>query len=953
MEFNSEQKKALLTRMGYQGPADEASMQKFMQSNPAVAAKMGQFQKALTRGFSQGGTVVGQTDFTGQQISLNFPNNTTITVNPDGTITSNNPNADVSYIDRMKREAAKQRGVNFVPNTVTNDNAGPTTPTYSNPGETMDSAPETGASTGSIDVGNAERMNIIQAFQQTLQRNPTQTEIDNYLNKVSSGTDIADVMNEIASSDEAVQNQMNLFNQQQNLVEGQRNLVTGAMTDPTSVTTQQDVATIQATPENQIATGTGQLPQQAPSITPTTVGTPELASAPQVSPASTYNASVADVGSFQGAKGSVTKGVQGFTPQVVQGSLSGGAQAQGQTMAAGRIQQAETPNLSVGQSQLAKAQGQEEVAPQAQAAQSAGIDPAVAAQATVQPEELPEPAQIAESEMAQADIISSNSQLSQDATAVAAKLDKFSVDNETLAKAVTGDVTALDTVQGQLASLMKDFDDGTPAWAAGAMRAANAAMQARGLGGSSMAAAAIVQASMESALPIASQDAQAFMQMKLTNLDRRQQVALANAAAQQGVELANFNAEQQAALQNSMNSFNLQQQDLSNMQQAMIANAQIKASLQGQNLNNRQQSNMAIAARYAELANINLNNRQQTALQNNANAMQTDLANLSNRQQAYLANAQLQAALQGQQIDNRQQAAMQNAARFSEAANIQFNADQQTQLHNSQLMATIGLAELSSRQAATLQNAAQVAAMDIENVRAQQQAAIAGAQNATEASIQNARNFLQMDLANVSNEQQAALISFQSRANAMLSNQAAENAAKQFNASSENQVNQFNASLQENISRFNASQINTMKMADADTENAAKQFNANLQNMRDQFNAQNSLIIAQANAQWRQTIDTTNTAAQNAANRDSAMTANQMTASALDQLWQRERDLMAFAFTGSESEKDRDIQMLLADKEADLVKWQQDKQEDQAKGYVLTRLAGNLLFGSGGGGLFG
>ena len=50
------------------------------------------------------------------------------------------------------------------------------------------------------------------------------------------------------------------------------------------------------------------------------------------------------------------------------------------------------------------------------------------------------------------------------------------------------------TVQGQLSTLMADFEGGaTPAWAAGAMRAANAAMAARGLGASSMAGQAVVQ----------------------------------------------------------------------------------------------------------------------------------------------------------------------------------------------------------------------------------------------------------------------------------------------------------------------------------------------------------------------------------------------------------------------------------------------------------------------------
>ena len=65
------------------------------------------------------------------------------------------------------------------------------------------------------------------------------------------------------------------------------------------------------------------------------------------------------------------------------------------------------------------------------------------------------------------------------------------------------------TVQGQLDGLMQQFVGGnTPAWAAGAIRSATAAMAARGLGASSLAGQAIVQAAMESALPIAQADAQ-------------------------------------------------------------------------------------------------------------------------------------------------------------------------------------------------------------------------------------------------------------------------------------------------------------------------------------------------------------------------------------------------------------------------------------------------------------
>jgi hypothetical protein len=54
------------------------------------------------------------------------------------------------------------------------------------------------------------------------------------------------------------------------------------------------------------------------------------------------------------------------------------------------------------------------------------------------------------------------------------------------------------------------------------MRNATAIMAQRGLGASSMAGQAIIQAAMESALPIAVQDAQTMAQFEMQNLSNRQ-----------------------------------------------------------------------------------------------------------------------------------------------------------------------------------------------------------------------------------------------------------------------------------------------------------------------------------------------------------------------------------------------------------------------------------------------
>ena len=778
MDFNTQQKHALLSRMGYNGPQDESSMEAFIQSSPGIAAKMGKFSRALQRGFAVGGVV------------------------------------------------------------------DPTEPQEPTPGQ---------------------------------------------------------------------------------------QLTESLVQDPSALATQAPVQQLEATPETMLQEGIGQVSGQ---VKAGVAQAPEAAQATTPTPTPTSVIEAATAANKIKAETAATQAVQGQVSQQVkaaQGKLSPEAMAKAEAFDKDFLQKVKAGTLSVSEKELAKAAGLDVDAIQAQVAQANPVEAAVAAQAVVEPNELPQAAQIKESDMAQAEAIQAQG-LAPDAVAVAAKLEKFSVDNETLAKAAQGDVNALDTVQGQLSKLMQDFNDGTPTWAAGAMRAANAAMAARGLGGSSVAAAAIVQAAMESAIPIAAQDAQVFQQMNLTNLSNRQQVALTNAAAQQGLALQNLNNEQQAALQNSANAFSLQSQNLTNAQSVVIANAQIKAALQGQNLNNQQQANLATAARYAEVANLNLNNRQQTSLQNNMNALNVELANLGARQQAYITNANLAASLQGQQIANEQQTAISNAARFSEAANITFTAQQQSALHNSSLMQTIGIAELNSRQAATLQNAANAASMDMTNLNNRQQSA-----------VQNAQNFLQMDLANMSNAQQTELFRAQSNIQAMFTDQAADNAAKQFNAASENQTNQFFSELSSRASQFNSEQTNAINQFNAGQENAGELFNSQLEAQRQQFNATNSLVIAQANAQWRQNIGTMNTAAQNESNMDMARTQNALTAKALDEIWQKERDIMNFAFVAYESDEQRAVDLMLADKRDDLVKFQAGQEKKAATGYLVAKLLGSAF----------
>jgi len=341
------------------------------------------------------------------------------------------------------------------------------------------------------------------------------------------------------------------------------------------------------------------------------------------------------------------------------------------------------------------------------------------------------------------------------------------------------------TVQGQLVGLMEQFEGTTPpAWAAGAVRLANQQMAARGLSASSMAGQAIVQAAMESALPIAQADA---------------------------ATIATF--EQQ---------------------------------------------------------------------------------NLSNRQQRAMLAAEQRATFLGQEFDQEFQTRVLNASKISDIANMNFNADQQVQLENARSVQTMNLENLSNRQAMVLAEASALANLDMGNLNNRQQTA-----------VQNAQNFLQLDMANLSNEQQTEMFKSQQVINSMLTDQAAVNASRQFNAQSENQANQFYSNLNSTINMHNSEQQNAQERFNSGQVNAANQFNAEMKNNREQFNAQNQLVVDQSNATWRREIATKDTAAINRANELNAINTLDISNTAYNNMWQLYGDQMEWAWTSAENQQDR------------------------------------------------
>ena len=128
------------------------------------------------------------------------------------------------------------------------------------------------------------------------------------------------------------------------------------------------------------------------------------------------------------------------------------------------------------------------------------------------------------------------------------------------------------TTQYQLGELLSSIEEGKPMppWAAPAVRKVAGIMQARGLGSSSMAAAAMTQAVMESGVVIAAKDADQYAKIQLSNLNNRQQTALANAAAIAGLEKANLGARMQSAVTNAQTLLATETKNLDAQQQSGV-----------------------------------------------------------------------------------------------------------------------------------------------------------------------------------------------------------------------------------------------------------------------------------------------------------------------------------------------------------------------------------------------
>ena len=139
-----------------------------------------------------------------------------------------------------------------------------------------------------------------------------------------------------------------------------------------------------------------------------------------------------------------------------------------------------------------------------------------------------------------------------------------------MAVAQTEELDKKATVQYQLGELMSSIEEGKPlpAWASPAVRKVSAVMQARGMGASSMAAAAMTQAVMESGINIAVQYANKYATIQLQNLNNKQKTALQNALTVSGMDRANLSARLQGAVTNAQSLLTVDVKNLSAQQQS-------------------------------------------------------------------------------------------------------------------------------------------------------------------------------------------------------------------------------------------------------------------------------------------------------------------------------------------------------------------------------------------------
>lgn len=237
---------------------------------------------------------------------------------------------------------------------------------------------------------------------------------------------------------------------------------------------------------------------------------------------------------------------------------------------------------------------------------------------------------------------------------------------------------------------------------------------------------------------------------------------------------------------------------------------------------------------------------------------------------------------------------------------------------------TVTLQNLSNEQAQTIQKAGILANFEIQNADSRMAAA-----------IQNSQAFLAMDMKNLDNEQQSRVINNQNRIQSILEDAKAENTARLFNAQSQNEKDMFYDNLGSQMSQFNALQTNDMS-----------KFNSDLENNREQFYKSMQFSVDTANAKWRQDVTLHNSNQKFNAAAFDVKNMVDISTEALNQLWDRSDAMLDYIWKSSESAKDRNASLAIANISAstqkDIAKMQQDSADSAGIGEIFGTIAGNV-----------
>ena len=247
------------------------------------------------------------------------------------------------------------------------------------------------------------------------------------------------------------------------------------------------------------------------------------------------------------------------------------------------------------------------------------------------------------------------------------------VSAQSLATAQTEELDEKATLTFQLEQLFKGFQPGQtpPPWATPAMRTASNIMLSRGLGASSMAAAAITQSVMEAGIPLAREDAQRYATIQIQNLTNKQQTALANASVYAAMDQTNVGVRLQAQIQNAQNFLTIDTANLTNEQQGEVLNQQARNQflLSDQAAENAMeqlnvQTEMQTDQFFSQLGvQVRENNANRITAVEQFNAGQANTIEVFNKKQQDLReryNSELQAQIQASNVQHRRTITLQN-----------------------------------------------------------------------------------------------------------------------------------------------------------------------------------------------------------------------------------------------------------------------------------------------------